>query len=1007
MYNIHSCIVIALCFITDLKPTMPELTDFPGKTRHFNIAVRIGIKYLSFGTGLLNDESGDIVPSIVSEHRGNAEQINMDILSRWVQGKGIADRTWRGLLGVLRVHCPGLAQDIEETLRAETGTSDGEVESTVELESEAPTNTSSNLIKSTVKSFLSRLHIIKQPQPTLSRFSDGLRARYAKYPLPHHSNPQCRKWMPHMSYEYIHPDIIGKKELEEQPPFYKEAVLCGQRFRISTKDNNTPVQLEELLETRSGKNRNVILVEGGPGIGKSTLAWQVCHRWGKRELFDQYSTVLLLLRDERVQQAKRVKDLFFYLEDETVIVEIGTGRDILVILDGLDELPSHLLSKQSIFTDLLSGEVLGDATILVTSRPSATQQLLMCWKQRISKHFVICGFNNEDIEEYTKSILCGEKLTEFQSYLSIHPHIQSIMYVPLHSAIVMAVYLQHKQLPKILTQLYMTFAEMFLSQYLDDHPEYCGEEEITCAVGLELPKPVHARFLELCRIAFDTVCKQELIFTNKTMPKVLHDLGFTDSVPGLYMHRKCSYNFLHLSIQEFLAAYHISLLSPQEQEQLLLDSHFLKHYENMMRFVAGLTKFEGIRKEAIKQFVVRKWSEKKKHRYYLNSYGLELLYECQNVSILDTEEDTYTNCELLSSPSLIRLPSHHWLALGYCIANSKCTWEIHCYDADVIALQLLLQGLQDCEVTQPAYAIKSIDWVFSSGEVYRKLLDFATHTEIMSLSGFSNESDLTHFFQWLPTCHLKKLFLPGLQPYNIEMVSRALTAVLSLKTLDIKGSKFTLHSMQAFTPMLQQNQSLTKVDISYCKIDSDCACCLASALRSNTTLTVLDISGNSVGEVGALAMIEMLKKHNAILTVLKMSKNSLSECGALAMAEMLQHNTTLTVLNMDRNLVGQKGALAMAEMLKHNTTLKELDISNNSIGERGALAIAEMLKHNTTLAKLGMYDDTIGVEGVKALVENLAVNYHLKKLQISQKNIKTVEAISVYQANKERVCNYW
>ena len=59
------------------------------------------------------------VPAIVSEHRGNAEQINMDILSRWMQGRGIADRTWRGLLGVLRVHCPGLAQDIEETLRAE------------------------------------------------------------------------------------------------------------------------------------------------------------------------------------------------------------------------------------------------------------------------------------------------------------------------------------------------------------------------------------------------------------------------------------------------------------------------------------------------------------------------------------------------------------------------------------------------------------------------------------------------------------------------------------------------------------------------------------------------------------------------------------------------------------------------------------------------------------------------------------------------------------------------
>ena len=101
------------------RPTMVQLTDFPGKTRNFNIAKRIGKNYLFVGTGLLNDEMGEDVPAIVLEHRGNAEQINMEILSRWVQGQGIADCTWRGLLGVLRVHCPKLAQDIEETLISE------------------------------------------------------------------------------------------------------------------------------------------------------------------------------------------------------------------------------------------------------------------------------------------------------------------------------------------------------------------------------------------------------------------------------------------------------------------------------------------------------------------------------------------------------------------------------------------------------------------------------------------------------------------------------------------------------------------------------------------------------------------------------------------------------------------------------------------------------------------------------------------------------------------------
>ena len=188
--------------------------DFPGKTQHFNIAERIGIHYQVVGTSLLKDDRGEVIPAIISEHGKKAEQINMDILRCWVQGRGIADRTWRGLLGVLRVHCPGLAEDIEETLRAETDTSD----TTSTVEAGLPCH---------------------GPQSALSHFSAELRARYAEYPLPHHSNPQCRKWMSNISKEYIHPDIISKEEQEEQPDSHKEAVLRGQRWRITKKDGGT------------------------------------------------------------------------------------------------------------------------------------------------------------------------------------------------------------------------------------------------------------------------------------------------------------------------------------------------------------------------------------------------------------------------------------------------------------------------------------------------------------------------------------------------------------------------------------------------------------------------------------------------------------------------------------------------------------------------------------------------------------------------------------------------
>ena len=102
----------------DHSPTLPQLTDFPGKTRHFNIAVEIGTKYHAVGTALLNDESGVIIPVIVSQQKDNAVFINKDILRRWVQGQGVTC-SWRRLIQVLGLPCPKLARDIEESLKAE------------------------------------------------------------------------------------------------------------------------------------------------------------------------------------------------------------------------------------------------------------------------------------------------------------------------------------------------------------------------------------------------------------------------------------------------------------------------------------------------------------------------------------------------------------------------------------------------------------------------------------------------------------------------------------------------------------------------------------------------------------------------------------------------------------------------------------------------------------------------------------------------------------------------
>lgn len=85
------------------KPTLPELLNFTtssGST--VNIVQEIGTHYSKLGPLLLNDDNGSITPSITSQYQHNADAINQEILTRWLQGQGKQPVTWSTLIDVLR-----------------------------------------------------------------------------------------------------------------------------------------------------------------------------------------------------------------------------------------------------------------------------------------------------------------------------------------------------------------------------------------------------------------------------------------------------------------------------------------------------------------------------------------------------------------------------------------------------------------------------------------------------------------------------------------------------------------------------------------------------------------------------------------------------------------------------------------------------------------------------------------------------------------------------------------
>jgi len=207
---------------------------------------------------------------------------------------------------------------------------------------------------------------------------------------------------------------------------------------------------------------------------------------------------------------------------------------------------------------------------------------------------------------------------------------------------------------------------------------------------------------------------------------------------------------------------------------------------------------------------------------------------------------------------------------------------------------------------------------------------------------------------------------------NVEAIdlAEALKVNTTLTELYLSGNKIEPAGAQAIAGALEVNTALTELKIVNNNIGNLGAQALAGALEKNKTLTKLDLSGNKIGDDGVKALAGALEKNNT-LTELNLIYNEIRDGGAQALAGALRVNTTLTELQLGGNNIGDAGAQALAGALKVNTTLTELKLSANNIGDDGVLALAGALEKNKTLTELQLVGNEIGSTGVRALAEAL------------------------------------
>mmetsp|Transcript_32962 Transcript_32962/g.75400 ORF Transcript_32962/g.75400 Transcript_32962/m.75400 type:complete len:864 (+) Transcript_32962:114-2705(+) len=160
-------------------------------------------------------------------------------------------------------------------------------------------------------------------------------------------------------------------------------------------------------------------------------------------------------------------------------------------------------------------------------------------------------------------------------------------------------------------------------------------------------------------------------------------------------------------------------------------------------------------------------------------------------------------------------------------------------------------------------------------------------------------------------------------------------------------------AVESLARALEQNKSLTDLDMSCNNIAQRGGTALCQMLQENKTLKSVDLSWNQFGEACSL-YVNLAVKSNPTCSTLSLAWDGLSNAGAAGVGDGLLSNTALTHLDLSCNHISEEGATKLAEALAENTTLVDLELNCNPVGNDGGASLLAAFKLSTTLLRLGL-----------------------------------------------------
>ncbi|XP_045553077.1 NACHT, LRR and PYD domains-containing protein 12 isoform X3 [Salmo salar] len=815
----------------------------------------------------------------------------------------------------------------------------------------------------------------------------------------------------------------GSGEVDKEHEVMKiEAVLR----RPATQE--IPIKCNDIFKPLPGQDMTIrtVLTKGVAGIGKTVSVQKFILDWIDREANQDIQFIFPIpFRELNLMKEKTLSliDLLHDFFDD--IKESGLSNfkkvKVLFIFDGLDEcqLPlnfnrneiccnvTKLTTVDVLLTNLIKGNLLPSALLWITSRPAATNRIPPECVDQVTE---VRGFRDEQKEKYFMKTVSDEKLAErIIAHIKSSRSLDIMCHIPVFcwiSATVLEKLLSKAEsgdLPKTLTQMFLQF---LIFQTIQTMRKYHEDPD----TNLHWDKEI---IMKLGKLAFEHLEKGNLIFYEKDLKEFGIDIRQASLCSGVFtqmlreecMFQEVVYSFVHLSLQEFIAALYVFLSFEDNNEDVITPQ--------LPSSSTGIVLYEEIRPDNIYKSAVDKALKSQSGHLDLFLRFLLGLSLKSNQTLLrglltQTEGSSQSNKGTVDfiKDRIRKNPSPE-----RCINLFHCLNELNDNSlVEEIQIYLKSGGVSEVELSYSHWSALAFVMLSSDEEL-----------DVFDLNKFVRSDE--GVMRLLPVIKASKTAL--MNSCNItwrccENLALSFgSCTSSLRKLDLSHNDLTDSGVEMLC--LGLGNPLCKLEtlkLSGCKVQEEGCASLASALRSNPShLRELDLSSNNLGDSGVKQLSAALEVQHCKLETLRLSNCKIEEKGCASLASALRSNPShLTELDLSYNHnlhdagvanlsaalgnplcnletlrletcgVTEEGFSSLASALKSNPShLRQLDLSSNKAGDTGAKLLSAALEHpGCELLKLRLSFCSVLRNGCCSLVSALRSNpTHLRQLDLS------------------------